>query len=148
VTPSRYHDKFLVSGTVSGSCLTDAGYYERGREKSDLAVSTQHHPVRLPFTVEVRAHKQPEIRVRNSRGGTQRVSLTSYLPSHNYYDDSDHYQYQGEDYGHHHTGSSCSHSSHNHYSHKKEFYRPPYHYTAKPPSSWLRRWKKVNLYSQ
>ena len=114
VHPTDKNDRFLVSGTIAGTCLTEAGYYERGRERQGLPVTTTDQSVRLPFTVYVRSNKRPEIFVKNIKGGIDRISLLEYLPAR--YDDHTH--------DHHEHGTSCNYP---HYPSQQEsgsYYKP------------------------
>lgn len=99
-------DRYYVYGTVSGRCLSEAGYYERGKKREEVAVTTFNGLTRTPFTLRVRANRLPEIRVYNTYGGSNRIDLSARLASYQprYPEHRPYFPVNDPHYGHNHDG--------------------------------------------
>ena len=74
-TGNIFKDKYKVSGSVEGICLVEAGYFEQGRKVHEIPVATTRDFRRYDFQVEVRASRDPEIRVYNTAGDYDVVDI-------------------------------------------------------------------------
>ena len=57
-----------IEGTVEGSCLTEAGYFERGRKVRDIPVNVSRDFSRYNFDINARPQAGSEIRAYNKFG--------------------------------------------------------------------------------
>jgi len=61
-------NKVRITGTIEGSCLSEAGLFEEGRKVESIAVNTSPEFRRYDFEVVSREERDPEIRVYNIKG--------------------------------------------------------------------------------
>lgn len=61
-------NKVKISGTIEGSCLSEAGLFEDGRKVESITIRTSPEFGRYDFEVVSREEREPEIRVYNIKG--------------------------------------------------------------------------------
>jgi hypothetical protein len=75
-TGNFFDDMVKISGFVEGSCLVEAGAFERGRLEQSIPIVTTRQFRRYEFTVVTDKGRSPEIRVYNATGdGDFRIPL-------------------------------------------------------------------------
>jgi len=72
-----FGDKYRVEGAIEGVCLTEAGYFEEGRKKENIPVTTSTTFRRIEFKITARNNKNPEIRVYNASGDRDIAYISS-----------------------------------------------------------------------
>jgi len=77
---SRFFDRSTVKGTVEGICLQEAGYFERGQKVEAISVQTTRQFKRFNFSTRFRRDREPEIRVYNTAGENDIISLSEQSP--------------------------------------------------------------------
>ena len=64
-----------MTGEVEGVCLQEAGYFEYGRKRGNIPVSTSANFRRFQFEVTAKPSERPEIRVYNVNGDVDYQSI-------------------------------------------------------------------------
>jgi len=72
----KFFERTNAQGSVEGICVQEAGYFERGAKVSEISVQTTRQFKRFNFNIRFRRDREPEIRVYNSAGDSDVISLT------------------------------------------------------------------------
>lgn len=73
-----FGDKYRVRGTIEGTCISEAGYFEDGRLVEKIPVNTTPEFKRYEFEVNIRgdSSRDPEIRAYSANGEREEVELS------------------------------------------------------------------------
>lgn len=70
-----FSGKYRLEGSIYGSCIEEAGYFEDGRLKEQFRFPLDDRHQRREFEVQVRSGRNGEIRVFNTRGDEESIAI-------------------------------------------------------------------------
>ena len=74
-----FSGKYRIKGSIAGSCIEEAGYYENGSLKQSFQIPYSARFQRQEFEVQVRSGRQGEFRVYTTNGASNSIDIDSYI---------------------------------------------------------------------
>ena len=74
-----FSGKYRIKGSIAGSCIEEAGYYENGSLKQKFEIPYSARFQRREFEVQVRSGRQGEFRVYTTNGASNSIDIDSFL---------------------------------------------------------------------
>lgn len=74
-----FSGKYRVSGSIRGSCVEEAGYFENGQLKEKFTFPYSARFKRQEFHIKARSGKGGEIRVYTTNGAESRIEIDQYI---------------------------------------------------------------------